>query len=883
MKLDGVSFGPYEIVGVIGAGGMGEVWKARDTRLSREVAIKILPAEFASNAQLHARFDREAQAISRLEHPNICRLYDVGETNDVSTPAGSAPALRYLVMEYLDGESLADRLRKGPLPTAEVLRYGQQIASALEAAHRKGIVHRDLKPGNVMITRSGAKLLDFGLAKSSATTPAGEDATAHKPLTHEGMVLGTWQYMAPEQLTGGESDSRTDIFALGALLYEMATGEPAFAGKSRTSIVAAILSGEPRPLRQLQPLTPPALEHLIGKCLQKEPEARWQSANDIADELSWISDSGSQAGLAVPLQQRRTARERLGWAMNLLTAAVAIGATWWVITSRAPAPLAVEASIEIPAVHRVALNSGMAVSPDGRTIAAALDDMRGSRMLWLRPVDGTSFRRLEGTDDAAYPFWSPDSRQIAFFATGQLKVIDAAGGVARVICNAPGPRGGAWNRSGTILFSGELEAPLMKVDSRGGAPQPATRLEPGERGHRWPWFLGDGEHFLYVTMNAPGRGSGIYRGTLRDPNERTFVSNAQTSMAVAAGHLLYGLEGAVVAQKFEARRGRVSGSAVPVIDGVPMNDRLQSLFSVGGSILIAQRGPGFIMSQLVWVDRNGQRESVVAGRDLFFSPRLSRDGRRLAVDRSNQSDGQGDLWSYDLSRNVATRLTFELENESGPWWTPDDRYIIYHRGNQGSSLIQRVASGGTGQAETLVESAEEKRLTHVSSDGQWFFFDQLSGMTMSDIWLYSVAEGTARPWLSTPFNERGAELSPDGRWIAYQSDESGRNEIYVRNFPESDRKWLVTTSGGTMPAWRSDGRELFYISNDGQMMSLAITAREEFETSPPVPLFEARVRSHALRQYDVSSDGSRFLLNLVDESPSQPLTLLSNWPSRLRR
>jgi eukaryotic-like serine/threonine-protein kinase len=883
MKLEGVRFGPYEIVGAIGAGGMGEVWKARDTRLSREVAIKILPAEFASNAQLHARFDREAQAISQLEHPNICRLYDVGETSDVSTPSGTS-SLRYLVMEFLDGESLAERLRKGPLSTSEVLRYGQQIASALEAAHRKGIVHRDLKPGNVMITRGGAKLLDFGLAKSAATSaPAGEDATEHKPLTHEGMILGTWQYMAPEQLTGGESDSRTDIFALGALLYEMATGEPAFAGKSRTSIVAAILSGEPRPLRQIQPLTPPALEHLIGKCLQKEPEARWQSANDIADELRWISESGSEAGVAAPLQKRRVARERLGWAMNLLTAAVAIGATWWVITARTPPPATVEASIEVPAGNRAALNSGMAVSPDGMTIAAALDDMRGSRMLWVRPVDGSSFRRLEGTDDAAYPFWSPDSRQIGFFATGQLKVIDASGGLPRVICNAAGPRGGSWSRSGMILFAGELEAPLMKVDFRGGAPQPATRLDAGELGHRWPWFLDDGERFLYVTMNAPGRGGGIYRGSLRDPNERTFVSNGQSSMAIGAGHLLYGREGAVVAQRFDARSGNVSGPVELIIDGVAMNDRLQSLFSIGASTMVAQRGAGFVTSQLVWVDRQGQAESVVAGRDLFFSPRLSRDGRRLAVDRSNPVDGQGDLWLYDLSRNAPTRLTFHPENESGPWWTPDDRYLIYHRGNQGNSLIQKVAAGGTGQAETLVVSAEEKRLTHVSSDGQWIVFDQLSGGTMSDIWLYSVAEGAARPWLATPFNERGAELSPDGRWIAYQSDESGRNEIYVRRFPESDRKWLVTADGGTMPAWRGDGRELFYIANDGYMMSVKFIAGEELEPSPAVRLFAARVRSHAVRQYDVSPDGSRFLLNQIDESPSQPLTLLSNWASRLRR
>jgi eukaryotic-like serine/threonine-protein kinase len=877
VKLEqGTHLGPYEVVGPIGAGGMGEVWRARDTRLSRDVAIKILPAEFATSAQLHARFEREAQAISQLEHPNICRLYDVGETNGAI--AGDGGSTQYLVMEYLEGDSLADRLKKGALPPAEVLRFGQQIASALDAAHRKGIVHRDLKPGNVMLTRTGAKLLDFGLAKSMSAAPSVEDATQHKPLTQEGTVLGTYQYMAPEQLAGGETDSRTDIFALGVVLYEMLTGRRAFDGQSRTSLVAAIIGGEPRPLRELQPMTPPALEHVISKCLEKDPEHRWQSAHDIADELRWISEAGSQAGIATTVGMRRKSRERIGWVMNLLTAVVAIAATAWFVTSRAPVHPTSQSSIAMPEGMRLALNSGAAISPDGQTIAAALDDLRGGRAIWLRPLGGDSFRRIDGTEDAAYPFWSPDSKQLAFFAAGKLLTVDVTGGVPHVICDAPGPRGGSWSSNGTIVFAPALDGTLMKVDAGGGTPQPVTQLAPEERAHRWPWFLPDGKHFLYVGMAAPGVGSGIYRASIDDPRKRDLVVNAQSAMALSGDYLFFGRNGGIVAQKFNARKGTVGGPVIQVIDGVAINERLSVLFSISSNgTMIAQRGPGFVSSQLIWVERNGTQSGTITGRELFFSPRLSADGSRLAVDRSNLRDGQGDLWVYELTRDVATRLTFHPENESGPAWSPDHRYIYYHRGNQGMSAIERVAAGGTGEVETLLSSEEEKRLTHVSRDGQWLLFDVLAGTTLADIWVYSTAEGTAKPWLATRFAERSAELSPDGKWIVYQSDESGQNEIYVREFPESSRKWLITSGGGLMPAWRGDGREIFYVSPAGKMMAVAFTPGQEVETKPPEVLFDAGVRLHPIRQYDVTPDGSRFVLNRIDQAPSQPLVLITNW------
>ncbi|MBW3565447.1 MAG: protein kinase [Acidobacteria bacterium] len=865
----GSRIGPYEITSRIGAGGMGEVWQATDTRLGRNVAIKFLPPDFAANPHLTARFEREARTISQLSHPNICTLHDVGRSEGHS----------YLVMELLEGESLEDRLKRGPLPLSEVLRIGRQISEALDRAHRSGVVHRDLKPGNVMLTRSGAKLLDFGISKSIpfATTTDDEtldDETAHKPLTEEGTLIGTPQYMAPEQIAGEQTDHRTDIFALGLVLYEMATGERAFQGATRTSLIAAIVGKDPRPVRELQPLTPPVLEHVIARCLAKDPDDRWQSAHDIAAELAWISEAGEDANVTLSQSPPDRGRKTRGWIVPLIAAALAAAITWALIREEPATRNVIESSIEMPAGTRLSLIGGLAISPDGTMIATALDDMQGSRSLWVRPLASSTFRRIEGTSDAAYPFWSPDSSEIAFFAAGQLKRVSASGGPVQMIAPAPGGRGGAWGADGTIVFAPTIEGPLMKVDATGGDPVPATRLAPGETAHRWPAFLPDGERFLYVGMANPGTGSGIHLGSLDDEEMRETVSDVSSSMAVADGHLFYSRDGALVMQKFDEDSATVSGSVMRVLDGVALSERISALFSVArdGTVL-AQRGIGFVNSQLVWADREGNELEAITGMDLFFSPKLSRDGRRLAVDRSNPISGQGDIWVYDLDRNVPTRITFQQENESAPAWSPDDRHLYFHRGVQGASYIERTSAGGTGEVETLFASPAEKRLTHVSSDGNRILFDVLTG-TLSDIWLHSVAEGTTKPWLATPFNERGAELSPDGRWIVYQSDESGRNEIYVRGFPDSERKWRITDGGGIMPSWRADGREIFYIAPDRRMMSIPVDPNEQMFAGSPVALFDAGVRSHPVRQYDVTPDGQRFVLNRAGTTSIPPLTLV---------
>ena len=881
----GSRLGPYEIVSRLGAGGMGEVWQARDTRLDRGVAIKILPASLAESAQFQVRFEREAKTISQLNHPHICTLHDVGHSDGT----------HYLVMELLEGETLADRIAKGPLPLEDVFRFGREIAEALDRAHRQGVVHRDLKPANVMITRSGVKLLDFGLAKAGASATSisatshltasdrHEDATQQKPLTQEGTILGTLQYMAPEQVAGEEADHRSDIFALGVVIYEMATGQRAFHGKTRTSLFAAIVGGEPRPLRELQPLTPPALEHVIQKCLEKDPEHRWQSAHDIAEELRWISGAGSQAGVAAPIILRRKTRERLAWSLHLLTAIAAIAATWWFMESRKITPPPTTSSIELPPGTRSAINSGHAISPDGATLVAVLDDQRGLRALWIRPIGVNAFRMLEGTAGASVPFWSADSKQIGFFAGGKMLSVDAAGGPPQAIVDAPAPRGASWAPDGTIVFSGRPTGPLMKVSANGGTPVPATTLAAGERTHRWPWFLPDGKHFLYVAITEAGAG-GIYRGSLDDVVARKFVVSSRSSIAATADALIYGRGTSAVAQKFNSRTGEVSGSPVPILDGVATTERLSMNLAVSrNGTLVGQRGAGFVASRLIWIDRNGSNPRAITGPGLFFTPRISHDGRRVAVDRSNPADGQGDLWIHDLSRNVQARLTYQPENESGPNWSNDDRRIYYHYGSPGASAIQRVATGGTGAVETLVTSLEEKRLTDVSRDERFALFDVVAGGNLSDIWVLSLADGKATPWLATPFNELGGELSPDGNWIVYQSDESGQNEIYIRQFPHSERKWPVTNGGGMMATWRGDGRQIFYLSPDGKLMAVDVKPGEDLQAGAPVPLFEARLRMHAVRQYDVTPDGSRFLLNQLDEGPSEPLTLMTNWTSRLNR
>jgi eukaryotic-like serine/threonine-protein kinase len=637
--VPGTRLGPYEVVAPLGAGGMGEVYRARDTRLDRTVAIKLLPPRVAHDPERRARFEREARTISSLNHPHICTLFDVGE----------AEGSHFLVMELLEGESLADRLQLGPLPLDQVVKYGAQVADALDCAHKQGIVHRDLKPGNVVLTRSGAKLLDFGLARSTAEAsllPGPEDqATEAKPLTAAGTVLGTYQYMAPEQLAGAEAGPRTDIFALGTLLYEMATGRRAFEGKSKTSLVAAILSAQPAPISSLQAEVPPALEHVVRKCLEKEPDDRWQSAHDVASELRWIAEAGSQAGMPATVTVRRRTRERLAWALTGAGVILAlVGVAWALVLSRgtrtAADPAVIRFLVFPPPGTTIAPGPAapqVAVSPDGRLLTFSASAEDGTRRLWVRPLEALEARPLPGSEGAEFPFWSPDGRLIGFFAEGKLKAIAATGGPPEVLCAAPYPQGGAWSPSGTILFAGQRNGVIWRVPATGGEPAPATTLDSTrqEVAHWWPQFLPDGHRSLYLVRARQEGHQGLHASSL-DSRETVRVLNTTVRAAYAPpGHLLFLREGTLLAQSFDAEKLKLTGEAVPIADGVaynPANGR--TTFSVPASGVLTYREGGVggtTPTELVWFDRAGKRLGSVGDKLLHIELAISPDGRRLAV------------------------------------------------------------------------------------------------------------------------------------------------------------------------------------------------------------------------------------------------------------
>ncbi|MDQ6799276.1 MAG: protein kinase [Acidobacteriota bacterium] len=861
----GTRLGPYEVIAPIGAGGMGEVWRGRDTRLDRSVAIKILPAELAQNAQFKLRFEREAKTISQLSHPNICTLYDVGEN--------------YLVMELLEGESLADKLTKGPLALEQVLRYGVQIADALDKAHRAGIVHRDLKPGNIMITKAGAKLLDFGLAKGGAPIDL-DGATQHKPLTQEGTILGTFQYMAPEQLEGEEADARTDIFGLGAVLYEMATGHRAFEGKTKTSLIAAIVTGEPKPMSHLQPLTPPALEHVVRKCLAKDRDDRWQSAHDIAEEMRWISEAGSQA-VAAP-SRRRT---KFGWpalSVLLLLSTVVLAA---LLLHRRPARRdRIESSIELPPGARFSgVDGPMALSPDGRYLAFVALNSKGQSSLWIRSLSSAKPREIAGTDDGSYPFWSPDSHSVAFFAQGKLKRIAVEEGTPETLADVFAPGGGTWGRDGTILFSSHSQSSILKVRATGGP----VETVPTQRSMRQvnPWFLPDGKRFLYTSFRAYGDPEGIHLGYLDGGKPKLIVLGAYSNCAYDAGFLLYSRDGDLRAQPFDLRSEKTTGDPKRIVDRVQYNaDGAVAVFGVSqNGILTYMPGGEAGMTELVWTDRHGRQVGTIGGPEMYYSPRLSHDKKRIAFDLSDRITAKGDVWVHDLVRGRSSKLTYQPANESGPIWSPDDRRIYYFSEQNGDPDIFEISSKGAGQAQADSSGAGRKRTLDVTPDGK-FVAIELSDPKKSDadVYLLNVADHKLVPLLTSAANETDAAFSADGRWIAYTSDESGRNEVYVRTFPEMRGKWLVSNGGGGQAAWRADGREMYYVSGDKKLVAVPVTLSESFEAGTAEQLFDINLRGVRVRQYDVMPDGQRFIVNrIVAAEVSSSVRLIENWTEGL--
>ena len=892
----GTRLGPYEIVGPLGAGGMGEVYRARDTRLDRTVAIKVLPSHLSENAEHRRRFEREAKMISALSHPHICALHDVGHQDGTD----------YLVMELVEGETLSERLVKGPLPTEQVLRYGIEIADALDKAHRQGIVHRDLKPGNVMLTRSGVKLLDFGLAKMRELdeAPAGgsvsflatRTSADRSPLTEKGTILGTFQYMAPEQLEGKEADARSDLFAFGAVLYEMATGEKAFAGKTQASLIGAILHTEPPPISSVQPLAPQGLDRVVKTCLAKDPEDRWQTAHDVKLQLRAIAETGPQANVtaaAVPI--RRRAPTGLLWLTNAVTlaAAILLGIALF-RAGRSEPPRVVLSSIDVPEKTSIAFDSGAPlISPDGRKLALVLSGGGGRTGIWLRTLDGSVVRPLAGTEGAVYPFWSPDSRYLAFFADGKLRKVNVeSGGPADTVADAPLGRGGTWNREDVIVFAPDTGGTLFRVSSSGGAVTPVTVSDEktGEISHRYPSFLPDGRRFLYeVQVGGGGSQYKHFVGSL-DPKEAVLRLPFESESNVVyspPGHLLFVQQGNLRAQPFDVGSLRPVGESFVVADLVQVSSIVGfGSFSVSDDGVLAYVGGAAArFSRLVWTDRTGKELDTVGTPAVHWDPRLSHDGRRLAF-AIEDSRGNSDIWIYDVARKISTRFTFDPDADLAPIWSPDDGRIVFTGYRRGPGDLFQKLSAGSGADELLLASPHRKIATDWSPDGRWLAFHTNQPKTSWNMLVLGLPERKTSVYLATPFPELASAFSPDGRWIAYVSAESGVGEIYVQPFPKGEGKWQISSGGGAMPVWRRD-RELLYLAPDGRLMAVGVKIDPTFEAESPTPLFTARVRNFvglSRRQYDVTADGQRFILNAaVEEQGSAPISLLQNWTAKAPR
>lgn len=877
----GEKLGPYEILSAIGAGGMGEVYKARDTRLSRMVAIKVLPEHLASNAEARQRFEREAQAVSSLNHPHICTLYDVGRQD------GSD----YLVMEYLEGETLAARLRKGPLPAPQALEYGVQITMALAEAHKQDVFHRDLKPGNIMLTKTGAKLLDFGLAKlaRAEAAPGADQPTVSADLTAKGTLLGTLPYMAPEQLEGKEADARSDIFAFGAVIYEMLAGRRAFEGKSQASVMAAILEHDPPPISTLQPLTPPALDRVTKTCLAKDPDDRWQTARDLKRELGWIA-SAPESGSPAPAS---------------FTAASRYGSLPWIAAAVALIALAIPAARHLretpPPETRVDIvtpatdsPTSFALSPDGRKIVfGAWGD--GASRLWLRSLATTAAQPLAGTEGATVPFWSPDSRSIGFFAGNALKRLDLGGGAPQTLAPAVAGRGGTWNAEGVIVFAPSLSTPLMRVSATGGTAVAVTTLGPQQRGHHAPFFLPDGRRLLFYMPGAPDM-AGIYLGAL-DGRAPTRLTPADGSGAYLGGWLLWVRAGTLVAQRLDGTKAALTGEPVTVAEGVPVDITLsRSAVSVAATGLVAYRTGGGSQRQLTWVDRSGTARGTVGAPDATLdAPRVSPDGHRVIVGRDVQ--GNVDLWLLDGAR--MSRFTFDPAWDTRPVWSPDGARIVFRSHRSGSGDLYQKLTSGAGVEEPLVASDQIKTAYSWSADGRFLLYSILDLKGDVDLWIVPMAgDRTPSVFLKTPFREGYGAFSPDARWVAYQSNESGRPEIYVRPFvppgaagtaaAATGSQWQVSTAGGITPAWRPDGKELYYLNPAGAMMAAPIAVSgATLEPGAPVVLFPTRIFGGGVdgqqgRQYDVAPDG-RFLINMELGSAAAPITLIQNWNPAVKK
>jgi serine/threonine protein kinase len=878
--------GPYEIVAPLGAGGMGEVFRARDTRLDRTVAIKICTGRFTE------RFEREAKAISSLNHPHICALYDIGREGTVE----------FLVMEYLEGESLEARLRKGPIPIEEALQIAIQIASALDAAHRRGMVHRDLKPGNVMLTKGGAKLLDFGLAKMNE--PAGLSDTdvtqlaPHRAITVQGTILGTLQYMSPEQLEGKEADARSDIFSFGAMLYEMITGRKGFAGSSQASLIVAVMSTNPPPISTLQPMVSPALDRLVRTCLAKSPDDRWQNAGDLSRELGWIAEAGSEAGVPAPVAAKRRSRERMAWIAAGLAAVLLVASLAWITVHlrNEPAPPAmVKFQIPVPDKLNFFAYQLPAVSPNGQSIAfTASDSGRGTQQLFVRSLNAATATEIPVPGSSPYyPFWSPDSQQIAFYSHGDLQKVDLSGGPPVTICSAciTGD-GGTWNRDGVILVP--TAKGLFRVSAAGGEAKLLRPLAQGESSQSWPEFLPDGKHYLYFSGGIAPYQNGIYVASL-DSNERKFLVATNTNAAwLQSGQLLFTRDSTLMAQPFDLRSLTLGGEPRSVADHIERPPGFGSpvpiaTFAASPSGVLVWRRGGAIspISSLQWIDRSGKKLGVVGEPAEYSNPVLSPDDSKLAICIRDPQIRTRDIWIFDLVRGTRTRLTFDPAEDVNPVWSPDGTRIAFTSDRAGQRNIYWKAADGSGPEELLLGGKDgQENMEDWSKDGKYLLYNLTTAGGAAHLYVLPLAGRKLVPFLNSEIRTVESQFSPNSRWVAYSSTESARAEVYVQGFtldPSQARgKWQVSVDGGVLSRWRRDGKELFYEWHDTYFAVDVKTDALSFAAGIPKPLFTVHTTGTAAfggSPFVVSSDGQRFLVLATsdEKAPSAPIDVVVNW------
>ena len=870
MPFAGQTFGSYEVQGLLGSGGMGEVYRARDSKLKRDVAIKVLPDAFSRDPERVARFQREAEVLASLNHPHIAAIYDLGHFGE----------LQFLVLELVEGETLADRLTRGPIPVQEALRIARQIAEALEAAHEKGIIHRDLKPANIKITTDDhVKVLDFGLAKICKTEgTASSNAPTKVTASTDRTIMGTPGYMSPEQAKGAEAERRSDIWAFGCVLYEMLTGRGVFEGETVSEILAEVLKSEPD-WNRLPGETPESIRRLLRRCLQREEKLRLRDAGDarieIEDAIRGID------GQMAPVSARRGGR--LAWvsAFALLTMVVAIGERFFRVV-----PTAAEARLEIntPAVRDGESLASLAISPDGQKIVFAATSA-GQSQLWLRTLDSVSARPLTSTERAELPFWSPDSRSIGFFADAELRRVDLDGGSLQTLAHAQAFLGGAWNREGTIVFSPNPGRPLFQIPAKGGEPAVATPYEgPQQTSQRSPQFLPDGHHFLYfVTGNSEARG--VYVGQLDGLKTHRLFDADSPAVYSSTGHLLFMRQGTLLAQGFDPDRLELNGNTFPVAEHI---GRSVLSASAAGAIVYRTLPTGGGQQEFVWIDRSGREidKVVYPNASNGIGPALSPDGHHLSMFKPE--NGNMDIWSFDVPRRAWNRITFDSRDDIFPLWSPDGRSVVFssNRISGIMNIYRKLLSGSPGSEELLLTSPQINWATDWSHDARFLLFDSIDPKRGGpDIWALPL-EGERKPFevVHTEFNEQAGQFSPDGKWIAYQSDKPGHSEIYLQPFHGAGDGVLVSTNGGTQVRWNPNGKELFYIGPDGRLMMVAIRLPvdgQAVELGTPAALFATSVNPNYFRhQYMVSPDGQSFIMNFNEPISASPITIILNWKAK---